>query len=119
MKLIVNGLDITAYVERNGIKYSVNDVDKDAGRTLDGTMHRGRIATKVRLDVKCVPMNELMLQAILQKLRPTSFNVTYTDPYYGEITKKMYSNNYSATLRFEDAQGVRQYKDFEFPLVEI
>ena len=119
MKLIVNGLDITAYVERDGIKYSVNDVDKDAGRTLDGKMHRGRIATKVRLDVKCIPMPESMLQAILQKLRPTSFNVTYTDPYYGELTRVMYSNNYSATLRFEDALGIRQYKDLEFPLIEI
>ena len=119
MKLIVNGLNITSLLAKEGLKYSINDVDKDAGRTMDGTMHRGRIATKVRLDVKLTPIPEATLQSILTKLHPTSFSVTYTDPYHGEITKTMYSNNYSATLIVEDSLGVRHYKDFEFPLIEI
>ena len=119
MTLIVNGLDITSLIAKEGLKYSVNDVDKDAGRTLDGTMHRGRIATKIRLDVKLLTIKESTLQEILTKLRPQSFPVTYTDPYEGEQTRKMYSNNYSATLIVEDADGVRYYKDFEFPLIEI
>ena len=119
MKLVVNGLDITRMIAQEGLKYSVNDVDKDAGRTMDGTMHRGRIATKIRLDVKLLTVKETTLQAILTKLRPSSFPVTYTDPYAGEQTKTMYSNNYSATIIMEDKSGVRMDKDFEFPLIEI
>lgn len=119
MKLVIGGTDITHFVARDGVKWSRNDVDKDSGRTLDGRMQRGRVATKVRLDVTLVPMNETNLRPILQKLMPVSTQVTYTDPLEGEVTKEMYANNHSVKLVVEDSNGERIYKDIEFPLIEM
>ena len=119
MKLIIGGVDVTHFVARDGVKWSRNDVDKDSGRTLDGTMQRGRVTTKVRLDVTLVPMTEENLRPILQALMPVSTSVTYTDPLYGEVTKTMYANNHSVKLNVEDSKGVRIYKDISFPLIEI
>lgn len=48
----IDGTDITPYMNWDGLKYSTNDLDsEEAGRTLDGVMHRSRVATKVRWDV--------------------------------------------------------------------
>ncbi len=112
-------MDITSFVVKKGLKVTRNDVDKDAGRTMDAVMHRGRIATKLRIDVKLIDLYEPIWQSILQKIQPESFTVTYTDALQGEKIMQMYSNNYSYTLISEDTGGVRKYTEIEFPLIEI
>lgn len=112
-------MDITSFVAKKGLKVTRNDVDKDAGRTMDAVMHRGRIATKLKIEVKLVDLYEPIWQSILQRIQAESFEVTYTDALLGDRIMQMYSNNYSYTLITEDTAGQRRYTDIEFPLIEI
>ena len=54
MTFKINNVDFSKYVASGGLKWSRNDIDSpNTGRTLDGLMHRGRVATKIRLDITC------------------------------------------------------------------
>lgn len=115
MVLIINGTDITPYVAMRGIKWQRNDLDAEAGRTMDGTMHRDRVATKIRLDVTCLPLSSRDAAVVLNAIYPEYVEVTYTDPMYGNITKVMYSNNNPATF-INTVTDL--WEGISFPLIE-
>ena len=47
------------YIAEDGLKWTRFDVEAPyTGRTLDGVMHRGRVAVKIRLDVTCRPPHQ-------------------------------------------------------------
>lgn len=116
MVLRVNGVDITRFVAQRGIKWQRNDIDgENAGRTLDGTMHRDRITSKVRLDVSCLPLSTEDVKTVLNAIYPEYVEVTYTDPMYGLITKTMYSNNNPATYINTKTD---LWEGIAFPLIE-
>ena len=57
MVLKIDGTDIVPYIAYGGVKWQRSDVDGEgAGRMLDGTLERNRMATKIRLDVTCRPL---------------------------------------------------------------
>lgn len=116
MVLRVNGVDITRFVAQRGIKWQRNDIDgENAGRTLDGKMHRDRITSKVRLDVSCLPLSTEDANTVLNAIYPKYVEVTYTDPMYGLITKTMYSNNNPATYINTKTD---LWEGISFPLIE-
>lgn len=119
---ITNGnitVDITPYIAFQGWKPSRNDVDgPNAGRNLSGTMIRDFITTKRRIDVTCTPMPEDALANLLEVLDGEGFYATYDDVQYGQVTKHMYSNNYSWTYCQRMAQG-EWYMGLTFPMVEF
>ena len=56
-RFTINGVSLLNYLAEDGIKWTRFDVEApDTGRTLDGVMHRGRVASKVRLDITCRPL---------------------------------------------------------------
>lgn len=113
--LIVNGVDITPYIEEGGLKWQLNDIESsDAGRTMDGMMHRSRVATKVRLDITCLPLSSDEAQKVLNAIYPVYVDVEYLDPMYGASIKTMYSNNRPASLRFMGGK----WEGISFPLIE-
>lgn len=130
----INGTDITDYIAFSGVKWSRNDVDgSNAGRTLSGLMVRDRVATKIRLDITCRPLKLSELRTLLNLLLPVYVNVTYDDPMYGVVTKRMYANNNPAEflMRKEynppqqwyichsDPPPAEEYwYNVEFPLIE-
>lgn len=120
MTLIVNGVDMLPYVAyEDGIKWQRGDVDSpNSGRTLDGLMHRGRVATKIRLDIKCRPLTAAEISIVLNAILPEYVTVQYTDPMYGLVTKTFYSNNNPATHMLLMEDGTEYWKDITFPLVE-
>ena len=120
MTLTINGTDITPYIFRGGVKWQRSDIEAaSAGRTLDGIMHRGRVATKIRLDVTCRPLTAAEASIVLTAIMPEFVTVTYTDPQIGdEVTKTMYSNNHPATFCMRTKQGVEYWNGITFPLVE-
>lgn len=100
MKLEVNGVDLVPYIVEDGYKVTRADGDSsDAGRTMDYTMHRARIATKFRLDVELKPLLTADAEKVLKALMPEYVDVTYTNPWLGgtQVTI-MYSNNNVATI---------------------
>lgn len=94
----INGIDMLPYIAQKGIKWVRNDLDgSNAGRTMDGTMHRERVATKIRMDITCMPLRSEDASVVLNAIYPEYVEVEYTDPMYGHVIKTMYSNNIPAT----------------------
>ena len=82
MKLIVNGVDMLPYLDGGGYTVTREDGDSsDAGRTMDYTMHRARIATKFRIDATFKPLYTKDAEIVLPTLMPEYVEVTYTNPW--------------------------------------
>ena len=129
MYLEINGVNISKYIQTKGLKWTRNDIDSaKAGRNLAGTMNRGRVCMKVKLEVKLVPMKqyvatpkpvgELDVADILKLINPEYVRVHYSDPLLGERNVQFYSNNVPATFCVEDSDGNLLWNDISFPLVE-
>ena len=114
-----SAVDMTPYIASGGVKWSRSDIDSPStGRTLDGLMHRGRVATKIRLDITCRPLKASELSIVLTAIYPEYVTVTYTDPMSGTVTKTMYSNNNPASYLFKRPDGTEWWSGITFPLVE-
>lgn len=115
-----SAVDMVKYVAHDdGFKWTRYDIDSpNTGRTLDGLMHRGRVATKIRLDIKCRPLTATELSTVLNAILPEYVSVTYSDPMLGTVTKTMYSNNNPSVYAFKDQANVEWWDGITFPLVE-
>lgn len=125
----INGTDISKYIQEKGIKWTRNDIDSaKAGRNLAGTMNRGRVCTKVKMEIKLMPMKqyisttkpsgELDITDILALIYPEYVMVDYVDPMYGARNVQFYSNNVPSTACTEDTDGNMLWDEISFPLVE-
>lgn len=115
----INGVNILPYVAHQGIKWQRSDLDSpDAGRTLDGTMQRGRVATKIRLDITCRPLKSAEAQIVLKAILPEYVSVRYTDPMDGLVTRTMYANNNPASHMLLQEDGTEWWDGITFPLIE-
>lgn len=125
MILTIDGVDFidnanpkNSYVAFGGVKWQRNDIDApNSGRDLGGLMHRGRVATKIRLDITCRPLTEAEAQIVLNAIYPEYVTVTYTDPQYGVVTRTMYSNNNPASFLLKKS-NTEYWGGITFPLVE-
>lgn len=119
MTLTVNGVDMLPYVAVKGVKWQRSDVEApDSGRTLDGIMHRGRVATKIRLDITCRPLTSSEAAIVLNAILPEFVTVSYYDPMSGSVTKTMYSNNNPASFLMRRPDGTEMWEGITFPLIE-
>lgn len=119
MILKIDGIDITPYIKSGGVKWGRNDVDgAGAGRTMDGTMHRSRVATKIRLDITCMPLTADKTRILLNAIHPEYVQVEYSDPKDGLVVKTMYSNNVPATHMVTNTDGTDTWNGIAFPLIE-
>ena len=115
----VNGISLVNYLAEDGIKWTRFDVEApDTGRTLDGVMHRGRVASKVRLDVTCRPLQSSEIMVVLGAIMPEYVTVRYIDPQDGAVTKTMYSNNIPTICATVNSDGTAVWKGLTFPLIE-
>jgi len=115
----INGIDMLPFIANNGLKWQRSDIDApDSGRTLDGIMHRGRVATKIRLDITCRPLTDYEAHIVLTAILPEYVNVRYGDPMSGIVTKEMYSNNNPAQFLMRKSDGTEWWAGITFPLVE-
>lgn len=121
MTLTIGGTDITPYIAYGGIKWQRNDIDApETGRALDALMYRGRIATKIRLDITCRPLRKTELRTLLALIEPEYVTVTYYDPMFGDRTNvEMYANNHPAAIALTDPiTGEDLWTGVTFPLIE-
>lgn len=119
MRLTINGVDMTPYIAYGGLKWQRNDVDSpNTGRTMDAVMQRGRVATKIRLDITCRLLLAEELSVVLNTIYPEFVTVSYDDPMYGYVTKTMYSNNNPAAYQIKKPSGKEYWSGVSFPLVE-
>ena len=119
MTFEINGVNMLPFVAYKGFKWQRSDVEApDAGRTLDGVMQRGRVATKIRLDITCKPLTEAEALVVLNAILPEFVSVTYTDPMSGLVSKTMYSNNNPASFLMRRPDGSEWWEGITFPLIE-
>ena len=118
-RFIVNGVSLLPYLAEDGLKWTRFDVEApDTGRTLDGVMHRGRVASKVRLDVTCRPLTDDQAMTVLRAILPEFVTVRYIDPQDGSVTRTMYSNNIPTICATVNPDGTAVWKGLTFPLIE-
>lgn len=117
--LKIDGTDVTKLIAAKGVKWTRQDVDAStAGRTMDGVMQRARVATKVRLDIKCAPLTTAQMQMVQKLIEPEFVTVEYLDVREGKVTKTMYSNNFSTEMVLTQIDGKHYWGEFTFPLIE-
>ena len=115
----VNNVNLLPYIVEDGLKWTRFDVEApDTGRTLDGVMHRCRVAVKVRLDVTCRPLTAAEAATVLNAIAPEFVTVRYEDPMQGSVTKTMYSNNIPALCATVYPDGTARWEGLAFPLIE-
>lgn len=120
MTLTIDGVDITPYIAYGGLKWTRSDVDdSQTGRDMAGLMHRGRVATKIRLDITCRLLKQDEIAIVLNAILPEYVMVTYDDPMSGTVTKKMYANNNPAVYQMKRPNGDELWSGVTFPLVEV
>lgn len=120
MVLTIDGTNIVPFIAYNGFQWQRSDVDGEgAGRMLDGTLERNRVATKVRLDVTCRLLKSAEVSLVLSAIMPEWVSVTYYDPQVGGVVSKtMYSNNNPATYQIKHPDGTEWWGGITFPLIE-
>ena len=112
-------MNLLNYIAEDGIKWTRFDVEApDTGRTLDGVMHRGRVASKVRLDITCRPLKTSEAMAVLRAIIPEYVTVRYIDPQDGSVTKTMYSNNIPTLCSRVYPDDTCLWTGLSFPLIE-
>lgn len=117
----INGVDILHYTEEKGIEWSRNDIDSSkAGRTMDATMHRGRVAIKYKANIKCMPLCRTEEQTLMRLILPEFVTVeTNLHPLYDAHLARYYSNNVPSTISTVDPDtGESLWVGISFPLVE-
>ena len=115
----VNGISLVNDLAEDGIRWTRFDVvAPDTGRTLDGVMHRGRVASKIRLDITCRPLQSSEIMVVLGAIMPEYVTVRYIDPQDGAVTKTMYSNNIPTICATVNPDGTAVWKGLTFPLIE-
>lgn len=120
MTLEIDGVNIVPYIAYGGFQWQRSDVDGEgAGRMLDGTLERNRMATKIRLDVTCRPLKSSEASIVLSAIMPEWVSVKYYDPQIGSVvTKTMYSNNNPASYLIKHPDGTEWWSGITFPLIE-
>ena len=99
--LTINGVDVLPLIEAGGLKWTMNDIDApNSGRTLDGKMHRGKVTSKVKLELTFLPMSLENAKIILTVLNYEYVTVVLNiDPLAGGYaTYEMYNSTRPATL---------------------
>lgn len=112
--------DITPYIAWQGLTFSRNDVDApDAGRSMDGLMHRGRVASKEKMNIQTVQLTRDQSAWLQTLLFPETIQVRVT-PYprtNAAQIMNMYSNNVKTTYVIHRANG-EDLQSLSFPLIE-
>lgn len=117
---VTGWINITPFIAWQGLTFSRNDIDgPEAGRTMNGTMHRCRVSSKEKMQVTTKPLTKAQSAMIQSLIFPESFSVRVT-PYprtNAAKTMTMYSNNVSTTFLIHRQSG-EELCSLSFPLIE-
>lgn len=112
--------NITPWIKYQGLTFSRNDVDApDAGRDMSGYMHRGRVASKEKMNISTVQLTRAQSARLQSLLFPETILVR-VNPYprtNASHTMYMYSNNVSTQYVIHRENG-EDLQELSFPLIE-
>lgn len=113
-----DSIEIAPYIEE--INWSENDLDDpDAGRTLDGLMHRGKVTSKRRADIKLINVSAATANSIFQILRNEYFYCS-TDLMPGDdaLYIEMYNSTRKGGIQIITTDNLILHKDVSFNIIE-
>lgn len=85
-----NFVPITSYIAQHGLDYQLSDIDDpNTGRTMAGTMQRGKIADKDKWKIKCRPLTTAEMSIVLQLISHEYVTARYLSPRYNSIVEKV------------------------------
>lgn len=118
-KIKINGVSVRAQECVCGIM----DIDYEAGRTADGTMHRNKVATKRKYSVTMPPCRTKVIQPLLAAMQTSNgtdahFQCTFPDPQAesGQYTGTFYVGDRSVPIYNYDLDI---WNHLTFDIVEI
>lgn len=112
--------DITPWIAWQGLTFSRNDVDApDAGRDMSGYMHRGRVASKEKMNVQTIQLTRTQSSFLQTLLFPETIQVRVTPYPRTNATQvfSMYCNNVKTTYVIHRENG-EDLQSLSFPLIE-
>lgn len=62
-----------------------SDLDLDPQRAADGTLHRNKVAVKMKFELTFPPMDKTSMTSLLNQIKKDSFEVEYEDIFTGAI----------------------------------
>ena len=109
--------DYSGMVQLSGVGWKRNDLDAEgSGRTLDGVMHRVRVANKRTLEYNLMPDRTAKYADLDTDLMQPTFEAQYQD-LHGVLTKTFYCSSFSATL---DEYGTgAEWSGGSFTIIEV
>ena len=114
----IGGQDFTDILPEGAIKWSRNDLDsEESARTLDGLMHRTRIAIKRKLSITTARLTTGQIMDLNAALKPAFISVTYLDPIDGVTTKTFYGSTVESTTQIT-MDGETYWTGTTFNLIE-
>lgn len=121
--LKINGRDWTWILLENSIKWSRNDLDSDkAGRTLDGKMHRNRVAIKRKIEISgCKRLTTQQMALLNQDIMPETVTVSFLDAITGAVyTGTFYGSTVNAAIMsYDPLYNETYWEDYSFNLTEV
>lgn len=118
--LTINSHDYAKYVEE--LKISRNDIDADgSGRDVTtGLMYRTRIASKMKVEVKLLAIQEPIHKQLLSDISAAFYSATVLDPTTGATASKTF---YTSTVpfgaqRYNKETGKPYYSGMSFSMIE-
>jgi len=112
-----NGVNIPYPI--TGLEYSYEELStEDSGRTLDGTMDKSIVASKVTLSCQWLNCPDTISTILLTAIKGAPYgNLTYPDPMVGaDNTKRFYTGNPTATQKV--IMGGVAYWDIKITFIE-
>lgn len=113
----LNVIDVTPMIAKGGLKYSRRDLTKSI-QTMDGRMHRGRVAVKAAITLTLIPETYTAYCDLATVLEDEYVAVTYQDPVQGQRTVQMYVEERSAALLVHYPNDVEYWHEISFTLQE-
>ena len=115
----VDGIEYVKLIKLKGLKWTRNDIDDGAERTLDDAeMQRNRIAIKEKLEIQLKPVTDIELASICKAIEPEYITITYLSPRTNTVvTKEFYGSTITAAVAYED-KGTVYYDNCSFNIVE-
>ena len=119
MRVIINNTDITDMIKFQGVSWSSNSVDApNAGRSLDGIMHRKLLGFKNKYEIQCVPLTSTQ-KASLTNLLAHEWLTVQIETNTGTSTHTMYPGaTVKAGYLIKRDSGLELWEGFAFSLIE-
>ena len=118
--LIINNHDYAPLVEELNIVN--NDLDADgSGRDVQtGLMYRTRVATKMKVTVKLLRLQQEQMQQLAEDIKGTYYNASVIDPTTGtQVTKSFYTSERPfGAQRYNRETGAPYYDGVTFSMTE-